>query len=342
MPDAHPADAAPSEAVLPAVAPLQVASASGPGETGGSTLAEVLAAWSTGSLRGEEADRGLLDDLRGELELAASTYPLPAGAPTLRVTKATIGDLLRCEGLAAARVSGASGPPVDDEPLTLATVRGRLVDVLASARVLGGPEAALSVDRARALLAADDAVSSAAVEAVIDGLGPREREALAAEVETGVASLVAGWGAFDGGWWPRTQERVAVRLADATVVCSARVDVVVGGPPTDRPAVPIEVKSRPIRDADVTDLHHYALLLALRDGRAPIVAAVASPVATQALLVTPATLTSAAMRLARATESLALLVAGRPASRTPGWWCRRCPMLSECPVGAVPGGADGR
>lgn len=295
------------------------------------TLTGLLTAWAAGELRETSADAAILAALHDELELAASTYPLPPTSVPMRVTKGVLGDLVRCQQLAAARVVPRPGPWVADEPVSPEAARGRLVDVLAAARVLAGERCLLTFDRARGLLAADDPGSSAAVEAALDGLGARERAAMAVEVEASAVALTAGWGEFDGAWWPRTQERVAIRLGDASVICSARVDIVVGGHPTASAAVPVEVKSRPVREQDIADVHLYALLLALRDGRAPTVAVVCAPAATHAVLVTPATLTSAAVRLGRAVETLAMFAAGRTPERTPGWWCRSCPVRGGCP-----------
>ena len=59
------------------------------------------------------------------------------------------------------------------------------------------------------------------------------------------------------------------RLAGGAVTVTGRLDVLLGGPPTGRPGVVVEVKGGRWYDGMRADGHLYALLVALRDGVVP-------------------------------------------------------------------------
>ena len=122
--------------------------------------------------------------------------------------------------------------------------------------------------------------------------------ALPADVAPRIERLAGAWPAFDPGWWPRVEEPVRAVLSGGTVVMSGRLDVLLGGPPTPRPAVVVEIKAGRWHDGARADAHLYALLVALRDGVPP--AAVVTVVAdgtTQVEPVRPAVLATAADRV---------------------------------------------
>ena len=124
-------------------------------------------------------------------------------------------------------------------------------------------------------------------------------------------------------------------LAGGAVVLSGRLDVLLGGPPTPRPAVVVEIKAGRWHDGARADAHLYALLVALRDGRPP--AAVVTVVAdgtTQVEPVRPAVLTTAADRIVHAIETWRRpIAAGEPAAAHPGPALRALPAAPRLPRG---------
>jgi hypothetical protein len=158
-----------------------------------------------------------------------------------------------------------------------------------------------------------------------DALGPA-----AARVE----QLAAGWPEVDGAWWPRVEEPVRARLAGGSVTVSGRLDLVFGGPPTPRPAVVVEVKAGRWYDGMRADAHLYALLVALRDGQAPVAAVtVVADGTTQVEPIRPAVLAHAAERVEEALGVAAALAAGEAPAVHPGPHCTHCPARPECPAG---------
>src|SRR5690606_21377279 len=146
----------------------------------------------------------------------------------------------------------------------------------------------------------------------------------------------AAWPRIDPAWWPRVEDPVRVRLADGAVTVGGRIDVVLGGAPTERPAVLVEVKGGRWWDGMRADAHLYALVVALRDGRPP--AAVVTVVAdgtTQVEPVRPAVLATAADRVERALATAAALAAGEAPATRPGPHCDHCPARAGCPAAGV-------
>ncbi|HNA37260.1 MAG TPA: hypothetical protein PLZ72_12990, partial [Microthrixaceae bacterium] len=77
---------------------------------------------------------------------------------------------------------------------------------------------------------------------------------------------------------------------------------------------------------------HYALLTALRDGRAPAAVARWYPGGALATMaVTSDVLESAARRLGAAIDAWAELAVGRPPRERPGPACSWCPDAGVCP-----------
>jgi PD-(D/E)XK nuclease superfamily len=261
---------------------------------------------------------GLAADLDDAARRAASTGGWTADEP-LRLAKGTVGWLLRCPRRAlAAREGGMS----DD------LVAGAVVDAAAKLATLV-PQRAPTVDAALAYL---DAMGDTSVaDHLADRGGPG---ALPPDLTARIDQLAGAWPAIDPGWWPRVEDPVRAALGGGVVVVSGRLDVLLGGPPTPRPAVIVEVKAGRWHDGARADAHLYALLVALRDGRPP--AAVVTVVAdgtTQVEPVRPAVLATAADRLVHAMDAAAGIAAGEPAPAHPGPHCTHCPLRPECPEG---------
>lgn len=284
------------------------------------TLADVLAAAPADGAAGAD-----LPSLRAGLEAAAceavAVGSWHAGDP-LRLTKAVVADLLRCPRRALAPGDGG----VNDD-----VVAGLVVDAAAKLATLV-PQRPPTVEDACAYLRAlgDTTVDDHLVDRG-DAAG-----SLLADLRARVARLTAAWPRIDPGWWPRVEDPVRVRLADGAVTVGGRIDVVLGGAPTDRPGVLVEVKGGRWADGMRADAHLYALLVALRDGRSP--AAVVTVVAdgtTQVEPVRPAVLATAADRVERALTEAAALAAGEAPATRPGPHCDHCPARHGCPAAAV-------
>ncbi len=253
-------------------------------------------------------------DARRACELGGWTPAEP-----LRLAKGTVGWLLRCPRRALA---------APEAGMTDDLVAGLVVDAAAKLAVLV-PQRPPTVEAALAYLEATG--DTAVADHLADRGGPG---ALPPDVAARIDLLAGAWPAIDPGWWPRVEEPVRAVLAGGAVVLSGRLDVLLGGPPTPRPAVVVEVKAGRWHDGARADAHLYALLVALRDGRAP--AAVVTVVAdgtTQVEPVRPAVLTTAADRVAHAVEAAAPIAAGEPAPAHPGPHCGHCPLRAACPEG---------
>lgn len=277
-----------------------------------------------------------LADLAAMLDHAARAAS-PVGGWTavepLRLAKGTVGWLLRCPRRALAAPDGT----VTDE-----LVAGLVVDAAAKLATLV-PQRAPTVEAALAYLEATGDTTVA--DHLAERGGP---EALPGDVAARIDRLAGAWPAIDPGWWPRVEEPVRAALAGGAIVLSGRLDVLLGGPPTPRPAVVVEIKAGRWHDGARTDGHLYALLVALRDGAPP--AAVVTVVAdgtTQVEPVRPAVLATAADRVVHAIEIAAPIAAGEPAPAHPGPHCGHCPLRPACPEGlawrpdADPSGAVG-
>lgn len=290
------------------------------------TLAEVLAEGVTDA-RAATADALTPDDLarlRADLDAAATSAVAIGGwTPTdpLRLSKHPLRWLLTCPRRALAADDGG-----DPDALVI----GRIVDAAAKLAALGSTRR-IDVDAALALLDAQgDTTAAAHLAARGDAAG-----ALRADAATRVERLVDAWPPVGAAWWPRVEDPVRVVLADGAVTLAGRLDVVLGGPPSDRPAVIVEVKAGRWHDAMRADAHLYALLAGLRDGRSP--AAVVTLVAdgtTQVEPVRPAAVVHAAERVQAALATAAPVAAGEPAAALPGNHCGPCPVRHDCTPGS--------
>ncbi len=290
-----------------------------------------------GSARPCPVDPGELAELlawfRAECEAAVARSP--ADTRPLRLPKGRVTDLLACERGALARLG--------DDAMGAARARGRITDLLVAQHATIGltPDVRADVLDALGALGPD----GAPVLGWLAGASEEEAAELWRHAEVVAACLAEGWGALDRAWWPRCQERATVVLAGGALVLSATFDLVVGGPPTDRPWVVVEVKSGQVSDRHRTDLLWYALVAALRHGRAPAWVATwtAADDGLVPLPVTLGTIEAAAHRGLAALDRLVGLAAGRAAGVTPHAGCGWCPELDRCEPGLarVAGLVDG-
>jgi hypothetical protein len=276
------------------------------------TLADVLAA--PGEPLGCEDDLArLLAGLDEAARRAAAVAGWSEDEP-LRLTKSRVTWLLRCPRRALA---------APDDSVSEDLVAGLIVDAAAKLATLV-PQRPPTVAAAVAFLAA---TGEERVADRPDALGPAAAR---------VAALAAGWPAVDPAWWPRVEEPVRARLAGGAVTVSGRLDLVFGGPPTPRPAVVVEVKAGRWYDGMRADAHLYALLVALRDRRAPVaVVTVVADGTTQVEPIRPAVLVHAAERVEEALGVAAALASGEAPAVHPGPHCAHCPARPECPAGSA-------
>jgi PD-(D/E)XK nuclease superfamily len=299
------------------------------------TLAEALAGATEPPLAA-----GAIDDLRARLDASAAAAAAVGGwhdADPLRLAKASVTWLLACPRRAVAGDdAGAAAGGGED------LAAGLVVDAAAKVATLV-PHRPPTVDAALAFLAAGDDERAAGHLASLDEPG---RRAFLADLRARVGRLAAAWPPIEPAWWPRVEEPVRARMGDGGVVVSGRIDVLLGGPPTGRPAVLVEVKAGRWYDGMRADGHLYALLVALRDGAAPAAAVtVVADGTTQVEPIRPSLLAHAAERVEEAMAVAARLAAGEPPAAHPGPGCPHCPARPDClpgqawrpdPAGAVP------
>ncbi len=277
--------------------------------------------------RGDEPDHEPDDDgiggLRAQLDHAAREAAR-VGAwsddDPLRLSKGMVTWLLRCPRRALA---GGGFGATDD------LVAGLAVDAAAKLATLV-PQRHPTVDAALAFLEATGDTTAA------DHLADRGDAAapLLTDIGARVERLTAAWPEIDPGWWPRVEEPVRARLADGAVMVSGRLDLLLGGPPTARAAVVVEVKGGRWYDGMRADGHLYALLVTLRNAHPPAsVVTVVADGTTQVEPVRPAVLATAADRVEQAMGVAATIAAGEPPAAHPGAHCLHCPVRPDCAVG---------
>lgn len=300
-------------------------------------LGDVLA----GPLHAPSADG--IAALRAELDVAARAATVVGGwseAEPLRLSKHLVTGLLRCPRRALSE-RGERNPrgqaegqertgPCEDRGAGDDVVMGSMVDAAAKLATVS-PRQSVTVDAALAFLTA---LGDTTVADHLADLGPAAARLIAdaaARIDRLARSGLAG---VDPGWWPRVEDPVRVVLAGGAVTVAGRIDVLLGGPPTGRPGVIVEVKSGRWYDGMRADGHLYALMVALRDGEAPASAVtIVSDGTTNVEPIRPALLQHAAERLDEAIGVAARLAAGEPPAMSPGAHCQHCPVRPDCTVG---------
>lgn len=271
-------------------------------------------------------DQNHVADARNVLEEAASDAVAMGGwssAEPLRLHKSRVTHLLQCPRRAVASDHIA---PANTEDVAI----GLLIDAAAKLVTLGA-RPPVTVEGALAFL---DALDESQVRDHLRDLGQAAADDLLAKADVRLAQLLASWPAIEPGWWPRIEEPLRVRLAGGAVTLGGRLDILVGGPPSGRPSLVIEVKGGRWHDSVRGDAHFYGLLVGLRDGVPPayVVSIAAADGATQVEPIRPAVLRHTAERVAAALEAAAQLAAGEAPQALPGTHCAICPVRSDCPA----------
>jgi hypothetical protein len=293
-----------------------------PSRTLADVLDDTLAASATAHVVGT-SPTDALGELRAGLDDAARTASTIGGWTAddpLRLSKSVVTWLLRCPRRALA--GGDAGASND-------LVAGLAVDAAAKLATLV-PHRPPTTDAALGYLAAS---GDTLVADHLSDLGDRAGDLLD-DIAGRIDTLAMAWPTIDPAWWPRIEEPVRLRLADGAVMLGGRLDLLLGGRPTERSAVVVEVKGGRWYDGMRADGHLYALLVALRDGRVP--AAVVTVVADGTTHVEPvrtAVLVTAAERVELAMRLAAAIAAGEPPAAHPGTHCTHCPVRPDCAVG---------
>ena len=303
--------------------------------------------------------------LRAELDDAARAATVVGGwtqGEPLRLSKHLVTGLLRCprralsersepgpsgRGSGKQGVDSPSGPAegqergarYEDQATGDDVVVGWMVDAAAKLTTVS-PGRNVTVDAAVAFLTAlgDSTVTDHLAE--LGSAAARLTSDAAMRMDRLAAS---GLAEVDPGWWPRVEDPVRVAFAAGAVTVAGRIDVLLGGAPTGRPAVIVEVKGGRWYDGMRGDGHLYALMVALRDGEAPASAVtIVSDGTTHVEPIRPALLQHAAERLDEAMGIAARLAAGEPPAMHTGAHCQHCPVRPDCPVGRAwrPGTVD--
>ncbi len=275
-----------------------------------------------------------LDELRDELEAAATaaierTRLHPDDLP-VRVPKSRLAELARCERSAVASARSVDARSREGAE-ALGLLRGIALDHFVTHQLTEGRV----LEALPALVSMLTAVADDASLELLDTVALDEAESVLAPL---AASVAATWAGVAPAWTPRTQSRASLVLADGSVICSGVVDVELGGPTTGLPGVVVEVKSGRPAPEHQAEAYLYALLVALRDGVAPVGVARWYPGSVPATTpVTLGVLEAAAARLADTTGTWVELLAGRTPEESAGVWCRWCVDVDHCPS-AQPGG----
>jgi hypothetical protein len=290
---------------------------------GSGALAELLD--DPGRLAAMVADPDVLGGARDVVETAAAEAVELGGWTSddpLRLSKGPVTWLLRCPRRALADTEAATGNP-DDLAI------GLLIDAGAKLVTLR-PSQAVTVESALGFLTA---TGDESVREHLELVGVERAAEVVTEAQARLDVLLDGWPQIEGAWWPRVEEPVRARLAGGAVVFSGRLDVLLGGPPTELPALIVEVKSGRWHDAVRSDGHLYGLLLGLRDGVPPaaVLSIAAGDGATQLEPIRAEVLGHAAERVAEAMRVAARLAAGESPPAHPGSHCTYCPLRSACP-----------
>jgi hypothetical protein len=261
--------------------------------------------------------------LRAELDDAARAATVVGGWSAdepLRLSKHLVTGLLRCPRRALGEDQGTS-----DEIIV-----GWVVDAAAKLATVS-PRRTITVDTAVAFLTALGDSTAADHLADLGSAAARLKAEAAMRIDRLAAAGLAG---IDPGWWPRVEDPVRVALGGGAVTVAGRMDVLLGGPPTGRPGVILEVKGGRWYDGMRADGHLYALMVALRDGEVPASAVtIVSDGTSHVERIRPALLQHAAERLDEAMGIAARLAAGEPPAMHPGAHCQHCPVRPDCPVG---------
>lgn len=267
----------------------------------------------------------LAESLDGAITDALERWGLQQHPHVIRIPKARVTAAHDC-GLRAAK----STPTISAEQ----SLAGNALDVAASLISVRGAHRgsgwrnALEVWRA-----ADD---TERLEELAS-LGDIERDELSERVDQGAESIATCFGPLEGGWWPRSQDRVSIAFADGRVVMSGVFDLFLGGGRSERPSVVIEVKAGKRWPGHAEDGRLYALLAAIRDSRAPeqVITVTAGDGAVVAEPVRASVLEAAHDRVVSCLDTVFEIATGSIPAASPGAGCTNCSVLPECTEGQV-------
>jgi hypothetical protein len=272
-----------------------------------------------------EALAAAVADARHQLDEAAARAVAVGGwtpADPLRLSKHRLLWLLKCPHRALLVADTLTGDPDD-------LVLGLVVDAAAKLLALGATRPVTVDDALGHLDAVGSTTAADHLAAMTDSAAAELRE----EAGERLAHLAEVWPELESGSWPRVEDPVRVRLAEGAVLLSGKLDILLGGPPTDRPAVVVEIKGGRWHDTVRNETQFYGLITALRDQVAPaaVVTLAAGAGETYREDARPALLEHAAASVAHALDVAAGITAGELAERRPGSHCSTCPARSTCP-----------
>ncbi|MEI2699946.1 MAG: hypothetical protein V9E94_17000 [Microthrixaceae bacterium] len=268
----------------------------------------------------------LRDDLDTTARAAAGlirSHADPALSLPLRLSKSLLANLESCERRALA-VAGSGS----DLEMSAPMLAGRALDQFVAHRLFVGRVL-------EPLPVLDEMFDACGDQEAHDALAQMEK-ADAVDLLEPMAAAADAWADVDEDWQPRLQSRAVAMFADGDVICSGVLDVELGGAGTPHPGVVVEVKSGSVASSHAHEVYLYALLVALRDRRAPAVVARWYPGKMPAgVEVTDGLLSSTTERLRDAMMRWSELTCGDPPAERPGPWCDWCPELTDCQVGTT-------
>ncbi len=242
----------------------------------------------------------------------------------IRVNKSIAAQMLQCEAFALEDHDGESWPQL----------RGSLLDVFiamasgghvpghtSDPRSAGAPE----LEKVRSDLS--DALEARGNLRDVERLAELQDDQLADLSELAVEAAGV---AVNPAWSPRTEVSQLAIIGGGALELTGRIDLTLGGPGTDLPAICVEVKSGAVIAAHMAELHFYSLLWALRSGEEPFALALWYP----GFQVVPVEVPGAAMAAARqvvdVVERLVAIFAGDEPRRRGGPQCGWCPLAVTC------------
>lgn len=282
------------------------------------------------------ADGSSAERWRARLEegLAALGLAGVSEREPIRISKGSLSDLERCEGLFDARLR-REGPPFAHSEQTAAGAlfhKAIEVDVGSGQRF----DVRMLAERAAGRLTGDDA----SFARHWDELDELDRFALLAEATRRIDRFRASFPSLGAGGaaLPVPELKLSADLAGGRVILSGKVDLVLLRPDAGAPRNParlaVDLKTGMPRAEHAEDMRFYALLIALRYGAPPyrVATLFLESGEWQAEDVTGETLGRAVDRVLAAARAALELQRGSEPSLRPGPWCGWCPRAASCPA----------
>ncbi len=295
------------------------------------TLEQLIGTGARPSFPGDLAQR-----LRDRIETAVRGLEL---RDPLWIGKAHLGDLGRCEGSFAAKLSDEASPFRHTSRSAAGVLLHKAIEVEVGSRE---PLDAWDV----AAVASERVVEREERFAEYWGeLRPTDRDEVLMEVVRRVELFRATFPPLKElrrELSPVSELRVRAELLGGEVTLSGQIDLVLGVPDRADPnlatRLAIDLKSGGAYPEFVEDMRFYALLMTLRFGVPPYRGAslFLESGEWQAEDVSELVLTRAADRVVEAARAAASLVAGREPRLTPGAHCGWCPRAAVCPAAELP------